>query len=114
MTLKTKVLVLVFSLLIPLHSVAQSDPTAPIGFDVSKPKSKPRPKPKKAIARLPGLQAILCNDGLNCSAILNDREVTKGQSINGYVISEITENSVIVKRGDRRWSLVLFNEQVIQ
>lgn len=112
MTLKNKVLVLVFSLLMPLHSVAQSDPTAPIGLEVSIP--KPKPKPKKAIARLPGLQAILCNDGLNCSAILNDREVTKGQSINGYVISEITENSVIVKRGDRRWSLVLFNEQVIQ
>lgn len=110
MTPRRKIVLLIFSLLTPLHSLAQSDPTAPLGFKAPVVK----PKGKRVIVRLPSLEAILCNDKLQCSAILNGREITKGQSINGYLISAIAENSVTVKRGDRRWSLVLFNEQVIQ
>lgn len=90
-------------------SVANSDPTAPIGFA-----TPDLTKKKKAITHLPRLDAILCEDQKQCFAILNDQAVNKGQSVNGYVISAISENNVTVKRGNRRWSLVLFNEQVIQ
>lgn len=109
MRLKSEVLLLVSSLLMPQISMAQSDPTAPIGFAAPAKKSAQPPK-----SRVPGLQAILCNEKQQCSAILNGREVTQGQSINGYVISGINENNVTVTRGDRHWSLQLFNEQVKQ
>lgn len=107
---QSKVLLFLFSLLMPFLSLAQSDPTAPIGFDAPVSTTVK----KKAVARRPRLEAILCNEGQPCSAILNGREVTTGQSINGYRISAIAEDSVTVTRGNRRWSLVLFNEQVKQ
>ena len=111
MKLETKAIWLIFSLLVPPTSLAQGDPTAPLGFN----SSDSRPKAKtKARVRTPNLEAILCGEQEGCTAVLNGRVINQGQSINGYVITKINENNVIVKRGDRHWSLVLFNEQVIQ
>lgn len=101
---KNKVFLLVSLLLLPQMLMAQNDPTAPIGF--SAPLSKI--KSKASMPRVPGLQAILCSEKQQCTAILNGQEFNQGQSINGYVISSISEHNVIVTRGDRRWSLQLF------
>ncbi len=109
MRLETKAILLIFSLFVPPTSFAQGDPTAPLGFNSSN--ARPKAKPK---VYLPNLEAILCDEQEGCTAVLNGRVISQGQSINGYVITGINENNVIVKRGDRHWSLVLFNEQVIQ
>ncbi|MDD1792061.1 MSHA biogenesis protein MshK [Enterovibrio sp. ZSDZ42] len=87
---------------------AQSDPTAPLGYDA------PSKATKTKTYRLPRLDAILCGGNNACSAVINGRSVSKGQSINGYFISAIHDNSVTLKRGERRWSLTVFNEQVVQ
>ncbi len=95
-------------LTLALPSVAATDPTAPLGFEAP---SKPATRAK---IRLPRLDAILCASENDCSAVLNGRALANGQSINGYVIRAINEEAVTLVRGDRRWSLTVFNEQVVQ
>ncbi|MGF1708576.1 MSHA biogenesis protein MshK [Enterovibrio baiacu] len=91
-----------------LPSFAATDPTTPLGFEAP---SQPTTRTK---VRLPRLDAILCASENDCSAVLNGRALAKGQSINGYVIRAINEEAVTLVRGDRRWSLTVFNEQVVQ
>ncbi|CZF78436.1 MULTISPECIES: hypothetical protein [Grimontia] len=107
MKLLNSVLVL-FSLLLPITSLASGDPTAPLGF------TPPKQSAKAKVYRLPKLDAILCaTDGI-CSAVLNGKNVGKGQNINGYIVSQINEERVTLSRGGKRWALTVFNEQVVE
>lgn len=107
MKLLNSVLIM-FSLSLPITSLAESDPTAPLGFT---PSSQPA---KKKVYRLPKLDAILCASDGSCSAVLNGKSVRKGQSINGYIVSQINEERVTLSRGGKRWALTVFKEQVVQ
>ncbi|WP_028023158.1 hypothetical protein [Enterovibrio calviensis] len=93
---------------VPFMVFAQSDPTAPLGYEA------PNKTTKTKTYRLPRLDAILCGSNNTCSAVINGRSISKGQSINGYFVSAIHDNSVTLKRGQRHWSLTVFNEQVVQ
>ena len=94
-----------------VQPVQYRDPTAPLGSGV-------RTKQTRVVqsTRLPSLNAILCDKeaGTACEAFLNGRRVKQGQTVNGYLVNQINENSVLLKRNSRVWSLTVFNEQVVQ
>ncbi|WP_407331519.1 MSHA biogenesis protein MshK [Enterovibrio sp. 27052020O] len=108
MKVLNKLAVLFAMSMMPFLVFADNDPTAPLGYQA------PSQAKKATTQRLPNLNAILCSSDNRCSAVMNGRSLTAGQSINGYVISAINDSSVTLKRGERRWSLTVFNEQVVQ
>ncbi len=117
MSRKSRALLVICSVFVTFSSFAQTqqaqfrDPTAPLGFAV-------RQKQTQVVrtARLPSLNAILCDEETkkSCEALLNGRRVSAGQTVNGYLVNQINENDVTLKRNGRVWSLTVFNEQVVQ
>lgn len=93
---------------LPLTAVANSDPTAPLGFESQAPAAV------KRAPRLPTLQAILCQAPTDCSAVLNGKSVNQGGRINGFTVSDINDNRVVLQRDGKRWTLNVFNQQVVQ
>ncbi len=115
---KSKAILVICSVLAAFSISAQTqqtqyrDPTAPLGSGV---KTKQTTRVKST--RLPSLNAVLCDKDtaeIGCEALINGRRVGQGQTVNGYLVNQINENSVTLKRNGRNWTLTVFNEQVVQ
>ncbi|PKF50810.1 MSHA biogenesis protein MshK [Enterovibrio nigricans] len=102
-----RVCALVVSLM-PVLCFAAVDPTAPLGYRA------PAFVQTQTAIRLPQLDAILCMSEQHCSAVLDGESVRQGQIVKGFAVSAISKNRVLLKRGNKRWSLTIFNEQVVQ
>lgn len=103
----SKTVLLTLCCMMPLSALAETDPTAPLT------EKRAVVVTKKGFS-LPRLGAIFCDRGRQCSAVFNGRDFEQGQQINGFYISKINENNVILKRGGQSWSLAVFKEQVTQ
>ncbi|GAB6263260.1 MSHA biogenesis protein MshK [Photobacterium sp. R1] len=91
---------------ISLLARAESDPTAPLGWQAPA-------APKKTVTRrLPELQGIVCPQQEKCSVILDNRVVQPGEQISGYTLKSVQDDAVILQRGGRQWRLALFQEQI--
>lgn len=82
------------------------DPTAPLDWMIGKTSTKPEP----VYYRVPSLQSIVCNDGGQCRAILNNKIVSKGESVSGYHVADISREYVTLTRGSKTWNLELFSQ----
>jgi MSHA biogenesis protein MshK len=105
-----KVLVIFFSCIVSCGAYAAQDPTAPLGW--IKPKSSTVETVKTY--PLPALQSIVCGEGTQCVAMFNDKILSQGQSVSGYLIKEITFERVTLARAGKTWQLELFNSNVKQ
>ncbi|MEI8594630.1 MSHA biogenesis protein MshK [Photobacterium sp. Hal280] len=97
--------VLLLSLLVSTAALAESDPTAPLGWQVPSVK-------KTATQRLPSLEGIVCPEQDQCSVILNNQVVLPGEAISGYTLKAVDGEAVILQRGSRQWRLALYNEEI--
>lgn len=86
---------------------AKQDPTAPLDWTQAKPASSGA---KKVYYRVPTLQSIICDDGSECRAVVNNQIVSKGQSVSGYKVMEINRQQVALARGSKTWNLELFSQ----
>ncbi len=89
---------------------AEQDPTAPLGWYAPKASNSQRAKTYP----LPVLQSIVCDSSSQCVAMLNDRILSKNQSVAGYKLVSITKENVVVARAGKTWQLQLFNSNVRQ
>ncbi|MEF1336967.1 MSHA biogenesis protein MshK [Vibrio rotiferianus] len=89
---------------------AEQDPTAPLGWE----KPTQANSTGKRKYRLPTLNSIVCKPDMPCIAIMNNKIVEQGHSLNGYRIASINSEYVTLKRGDRDWKLELFRLNVKQ
>ncbi|EKO3378861.1 MSHA biogenesis protein MshK [Vibrio fluvialis] len=96
-----KVGILLSTLMISGLAFAAEDPTAPLGYAPSQAQKTARQHP------LPELQSIVCQQ--QCLAILSDQVVTVGQTVRGYHVAGVTESTVTLTRGGKRWELELFS-----
>ncbi len=93
-------------LLVSTGALAQDDPTAPLDWMTGK-----TTKPKRVYYRVPVLQSIVCEDGTTqCRAVLNDKIVSKGESVSGYRVADISRENVTLTRGSKTWNLELFTQ----
>ncbi|MEJ2763881.1 MSHA biogenesis protein MshK [Photobacterium sp. MCCC 1A19761] len=85
---------------------AAQDPTAPFGWQA--------PAQTKSVvrARLPQLQAVVCGGPGGCLAILNNAPVALGERISGYTLADIREGTVTLSRGEKRWRLEVFADDI--
>jgi len=97
-------------LLMHFQVAASQDPTAPLGWLAPK-KTTPTHRPVRK-APLPQLQSIVCENGKQCYAIINDRIVEQGKVINGYTTSRVTPEFVVIKKGAKQWKLELFTAKI--
>lgn len=94
-------------LLASTGALAQDDPTAPLDWMTGKTSTQP----KRIYYNVPALQSIVCEDGANtCRAVLNDKIVSKGESVSGYRVSDISRENVTLTRGSKTWNLELFTQ----
>jgi MSHA biogenesis protein MshK len=98
---------LIFGLLSAI-SFAQTDPTAPLGWQ----------EPKREIVKktdrypLPELQSIICRDDAPCYAILSNKIVENGQTVSGYYVKSVEKERVVLTRAGKHWSLSMFNADI--
>ncbi|SKA27005.1 MSHA biogenesis protein MshK [Photobacterium toruni] len=92
--------------LIVQSAFAAQDPTAPLGWTNNNSKVRVISR-----AQLPTLQSIICDDQ-HCSVILNGTVVGLGGSVQGYKLTHITDNTVTLSRGSKKWQLALFAENI--
>ncbi len=86
------------------------DPTAPLNWQA--PKAKIKTKRVKRYP-LPALQSIMCMDGdRGCYAILNNKVMQAGKTIQGYRVMSINKESVRLTRDNKTWTLKLFSQVV--
>lgn len=97
---------LIIAFFFSVSAYAEQDPTAPLGWE--KPKNVASQK-KKITYRLPKIQSIFCSEDKNCSAILSDTSVSKGDSIKGYYVNNIQSDHVTLSRGGKQWKLEMFS-----
>lgn len=104
-----RTLMLSFLLSVSGRVMAQEgDPTAPLDWMTSKP---PVVQPRAIYYKVPSLQSIVCNDGGGqCRAILNNKIVSKGESVSGYRVADISREYVTLIRGSKTWNLELFSQ----
>ncbi|WP_417883714.1 MSHA biogenesis protein MshK [Vibrio rumoiensis] len=102
-----RTLILSLLLLMSGNVLAQDDdPTAPLDWMTGKVPAKSGP----VYYRVPSLQSIVCNDGGQCRAILNNKIVSKGESVSGYRVADISREYVTLTRGSKTWNLELFSQ----
>ncbi|WP_297481614.1 MSHA biogenesis protein MshK [uncultured Photobacterium sp.] len=101
----TLIILLVIGFIVQSAFAAQ-DPTAPLGWINNNSKVRIIPR-----APLPALQSIIC-DERHCSVILNGTVVGLGGSIQGYKLIRVTDNTVTLSRGGKKWQLALFAENI--
>ncbi len=95
-----------------VSGVAQAqmqDPTAPLGWAAP---AAQAPSVKPVVVKVPQLHSIICVQ--SCQAVLNDRVVSQGDSINGYQVARITADQVTLRRGEQQWQLALFSLDIKQ
>lgn len=85
---------------------AAQDPTAPLGWINNNSKVRVISQ-----SQLPTLQSIICSDQ-HCSAILNGTAISLGGSIRGYKLTYLTDNTVTLSRGSKKWQLALFADNI--
>ncbi|WP_232055086.1 MSHA biogenesis protein MshK [Vibrio taketomensis] len=90
---------------------ASQDPTAPLNWQ----KAPVTTTTKKVVsARVPNLQSIVCGENKSCSATLNGRNMSIGESIDGFSVKQINADYVMVTRGSKQWKLELFPLEIKQ
>lgn len=104
--LVAKYLLLVLGFLMGGSVFAAQDPTAPLGWQAPTQKSRTQKVYK------PVLQSVLCDEYSRCSAIINGRNVSVGQSVSGYRVIKIYPDSVVVSRGGKQSRLALFADNI--
>lgn len=101
---------IVGAILVPSFCAAEQDPTTPLGWEQPVQTSST----VKRKHRLPTLNSIVCKPDMPCIAIMNNKIVEQGHSLNGYRVTSINSEYVTLKRGDRDWKLELFRLNVKQ
>ena len=92
----------------PKRTAAKRDPqTTGPAAKIPKPV---RPQPRQTYARITDdqlkLQAVAwANEAARRLAVINDRIVHEGESVDGYQIVKIRQEDVILKRGGKSWRL---------
>ena len=99
------IIILVTGFIMPPTFAAQ-DPTAPLGWINNNSKVRVISR-----SQLPTLQSIICS-GQHCSVILNGTVVGLGESVQGYKLIHITDNTVTLSRNGKKWQLALFAENI--
>lgn len=103
-----------------VNAAAAHDPTAPLGYKAAaKPvevKTAPAPVKKKAPkrVRLPRLDAVICSSENSCVAVFNGEMVEEGKVYKGFKVARINENSALLTRQKKQWTLNVYSEQVVQ
>ncbi|MGO1296886.1 MAG: MSHA biogenesis protein MshK [Vibrio sp.] len=92
------------SLCLPMFSYAAEDPTRPLDW------SQPEPQAEPTNRRLPVLNSIICMS--QCSAVIHDQVVTKGDVVDGYTVQEINQTGVTIQRDAQEWQLKLYSLQI--
>lgn len=96
---------ILFSFFISLNLFAKSvvlvDPTQPLNFQVMKEKKVYR-------NALPQLQSIVVKEGKR-QAILNNTLYQKGQWVNGYQITHIESQKILLKYQNKTYKLTLYS-----
>lgn len=101
---------IVSAIIAPSFCAAEQDPTTPLGWE----KPTQTHSTGKRKYRLPTLNSIVCKPDMSCIAIMNNKIVEQGHSLNGFRIASINSEYVTLKRGDRDWKLELFRLNVKQ
>lgn len=83
------------------HSETLVDPTAPLNFQAKK-------VAKTYRAALPKLQSIVVKTGEK-QAIINNKAYQKGQSVNGYRVTHIDTDKVLLKYQNKTYTLTLYS-----
>ncbi|EEZ01357.1 MSHA biogenesis protein MshK [Vibrio sp. RC586] len=91
-------------LMVAANSYATEDPTAPLGWE----KSAPKTEKTKPTYPVPTLQSIVCAQGRSCYAIVDQKVVAQGDVINGYRVAAIQPDQVKITRAGKEWQLALF------
>ena len=89
--------------------VASQDPTAPLGWQ--KPDTV-EAENKNKLPPLPKLQSIVCTSQVQCRAVLSDKAVLVGDTVNGFKVSQIEAQSVTISRGGKQWKLKIFTQDI--
>jgi hypothetical protein len=99
---------LIFIFLINLSFFAQCeilvDPSKPLGFQVK----KERKAVRSSLQELPKLQSIVIKAGKQ-QAILNNNLYQQGQSVNGYKITQIDAEKVLLEYQKKTYKLTLYS-----
>ncbi|WP_264877799.1 MSHA biogenesis protein MshK [Vibrio agarivorans] len=104
-----KQLLLIALSVVSASSFAAQDPTAPLGWIAPKKTTTPA----KRSYRVPKLNSIICQpEKANCSAILNSRVVSAGDTVNGYRVNQITDQDVTLSRAGKQWKLQMFTLEI--
>lgn len=97
--------IIFLSLFISLNLFAQSeslvDPTAPLNF-------KPPKQSRVYRAALPKLQSIVMKTG-QPEAIINNKVYQRGQRVNGYKITQIDAQKVLLEYKNKTYKLTLYS-----
>lgn len=97
-------------LMVTTCGYASEDPTAPLGWE----KSVPKTEIAKPSYPVPTLQSIVCAEGRNCYAIVDQKMVAQGDMIKGYRVTAIHPDQVKLTRAGREWQLALFTLDIKQ
>jgi len=79
-----------------------TDPTAPLNFQPAKVKKLSR-------TPLPQLQSIVVKAGKQ-QAIIDNKSYQKGQWVNGYLVTQIKHDKVLLKHKNKIYTLTLYSE----
>ena len=97
--------IIILSFFISLNLFAQSeplvDPTAPLNF-------QPKKVTKVYRAALPQLQSIVVKAGKQ-QAIMNNKAYQKGQRVNGYQVTYIDTDKVLLEYQQKTYTLTLYS-----
>lgn len=96
---------------IALPSQASDDPTAPLGW-VKPAEVAVATKPKRP--PLPKVQSIICHEMSPCQAVLSGKVAQRGDTVNGYRVSRIEPEHVVLARGNQQWTLSMFTLDIKQ
>jgi len=98
--------IIFFSLFISLSLSVQGetlvDPTAPLNYQ------QPKQKRKTTRAMVPKLQSIVITSGVP-QAIINNKAYQQGQTVNGYLITLIDSQKVLLKYQKKIYTLTLYS-----
>jgi MSHA biogenesis protein MshK len=81
------------------------DPTQPLNY-----RAKAVSVEKKQRPALPKLQSILLS-GEQRKAIVNNQLYTAGEKVNGYLITRIDKNTVLLRYNNRTYQLTLYTKK---
>ncbi|MFV0576258.1 MAG: MSHA biogenesis protein MshK [Vibrio sp.] len=96
------------SLLISEAVIAeQTDPTSPLNWAAPLEVEKVEPVKKPVVKSGPKLQSIICEQTKQCRAVISNKVVVLGDSVNGYRVANINAEKVTLNRGSKTLRLFL-------